>query len=246
MKLFTNGCSFTWGGAIYPSLYDDQGNLLDHQNSSPINQQRLSQVWPAHLAGLCKAEKYANLSIGCGSNQRILRTTFDYFSNLMYRSEWSNDWTAVIQWSIPYRFEHWDEKTNSWTMCIPNGSMTSKKTDHKEHLRIDEFAKHIWINFNDKTYSQQYYSQVVGLSSFFEKHNIPYWFSNLDTTVLDYLEDHQRQYLQNQVSWIGDNVYKSFGSLFEQRHHSDSGHPSLLGHQQIAHSIYNLIKDELV
>lgn len=246
MKLFTNGCSFTWGGAIYPRLYDDQGNLLDYSNTSETNQKRLKDVWPAHLGNLTGAEQVVNLSIGCGSNERIVRTTFDYFTSLIHQQQFSKDWCVVIQWSIPHRFEYWDEGSDSWTMCMINGSMTSRETDWRHRVQIDDFTKNIWANFNDKTYSQRYWAQVVGLASFLKSFGIPYWFSNLDTSVLDYLEPYQKEYLQNHVSWLGNASHKKFGDLFEERHDSGSGHPSLLGHKQIAQSIYDLIQDKLV
>lgn len=246
MKLFTNGCSFTWGGAIYPRLYDEQGNLLDYANTSEINQKRLSEVWPSHLSKKIAAEQVVNLSIGCGSNERIVRTTFNFFSNLVHNQELTKDWVAIIQLSIPHRFEYWDDVSESWALCMVNGSMTSKETDYQHTQNIDSFAKHIWTHFNEKTYSQKYWTQVVGLASFLKNFNIPYWFSNLDTSAIDQIEKHQFEYLQNHVSWLGDNPKKKFGELFEERHDSGSGHPSLLGHRQIANSIYNIIQDKLV
>ena len=246
MKLFTNGCSFTWGGAIYPRLYDDNGDLLDYYNKSDTNQKRLQDMWPNHLGNLINVDQVVNLSIGCGSNERIQRTTFDYFTNLIHQQSLSNDWYAIIQWSIPHRFEYWDEGSDSWALCMVNGSMTSRETDWRHRVQIDNFTKHIWTNFNDTTYSQRYWTQVVGLASFFEKFKIPYWFSNLDTSALNYLDSHQIEYLQNHVSWLGNSPHKKFGDLFEERHDSGSGHPSRLGHQQIAQSIYNLIQDKLI
>lgn len=246
MKLFTNGCSFTWGGAIYPSLYDQQGNLLDYNNTSEINQKRLNDVWPAQLRNLLGADQVVNLAIGCGSNERIVRTTMDYFTSLIHNQNFSKDWYAIIQWSIPSRFEYWDDNSESWAMCMVNGSMTSKEVEWRHVEQIDNFAKHIWVNFNDITYSQRYWTQVIALSSFFNNLGIPYWFSNLDTSVLFHLQPHQYEYLQNHINWIDNSMTKNFDNLFEEKHDSGSGHPSVFGHQQIATNMYNFLQDKIV
>jgi len=62
MILLVNGCSFTWGGGL-----DKQGDQV-----------RETSVWSHHLGALMNAEKVVNLAAGCGSNQRIFRTTVDY------------------------------------------------------------------------------------------------------------------------------------------------------------------------
>lgn len=245
MRLFTNGCSFTWGGAIYPTLYDENNNLLDYHNTSSMNQKRLDEMWPAHLGRKVSAEQVVNLSMGCGSNDRIVRTTFDYFSSLKHKQQYTTDWYAIIQLTIPFRFEYWDDISDSWVLCVPNGAMTSNKTDYSHRQNIDNFTNHVWKNFNDTTYAQKYWTQVVGLASFFKSLNIPYWFSNLDTSAFPELNSHQREFLQNNISWLDNNPMRKFGDLFEERHDSGSGHPSLLGHKQIADSIYYRIQDKL-
>ena len=77
---------------------------------------------------------------------------------------------------------------------------------------------------------------------FFDKHNIKYGFTNLDRTVFSQLEPAQQQYLSTHVSWL-DTAKHNFDSLFVDK--TSSNHPSLVGHQQIAHNIYNIIKNQI-
>ena len=64
MILFTNGCSWTYGGGLG----------LDHKPK----EERLVKVWPHHLGMMLGSDETINLSYGGGSNSRILRTTFDW------------------------------------------------------------------------------------------------------------------------------------------------------------------------
>ena len=241
MKLFTNGCSFTWGGAICPSLWDEHGNNLDWENSSEVNQQRIRSVWPYHLSQHLNVE-HVNLSMGSGSNERIVRTTLDYFTNLISNGQYKHEWIAIIQWTQSPRFEFWDEIAQCWAMCLPTGSTTSIETKYKHQQYNDRFQNTYYRFCNNKTYSQKYFQQVIGLSCFFDKHNIKYWFTNLDRTVFSQLEPAQQQYLSTHVSWL-DTAKHNFDSLFVDK--TSSNHPSLVGHQQIAHNIYNIIKNQI-
>lgn len=241
MKVFSNGCSFTWGGALYQG-HDEYGRQLDWWNTGNTNQQRINKVWPSKLAKLCNAE-HVNLSMGCGSNQRIVRTTLDYFSDQISGGTFSNDWIAIIQWSLAPRFEYFDELSDGWALCMPNGCNTDVQTDWSHKKYIEKFIDMYYRYTNDKTWAQNYFTQTVALASFFDKHNIPFWFSNLDKHVFDHLETWQQDYLRNNANWIGAGPWINFGSLFHDRHHEGSGHPSEQGHTEIANSIYQHIKD---
>lgn len=244
MKLFANGCSFTWGGAVYPTLHDEYGIQLDWWNTSNTNLQRIKQVWPGQLADSLQID-HVNLSMGCGSNDRIVRTTLDYFVDQISGGTFEPDWLAVIQWSQAPRFEFWDDISESWALCLPTGSMTDKHTDYKHKQHIDKLKDLYYSYANDKTYSQKYFQQVVNLSCFFDKHHIQYYFSNLDKQVLNHLDSWQQDYLRNHISWLESDPRFYFGDLFDDYHESGSGHPSLIGHRQIAQNIYNYIKDKI-
>ena len=59
--LFTNGCSWTFGGGL--DQPDTRERITDLQDNI---------VWPAHVQRLLNFDKQVNLSAGGGSNQRIL------------------------------------------------------------------------------------------------------------------------------------------------------------------------------
>lgn len=244
MKLFANGCSFTWGGAIFDSLYDEQGRLLEYNNTTPINQHRLSVVWPAKLGKLLLADETVNLSMGCGSNDRILRTSMDFFSELINRKEDLSEWYAIIQLTQAHRYEYWDEVTQTWAMVIPNAVTFGKRLHGYDYHSEQEKKRDTTYSYlNDITFSQKYFAQVVALSAFFDKHEIKNRFINLSIDPFELLQESQAQYLTNNVNWIGDDPHMHLEKIFEST--ENGAHPSLLGHEQISQSLYRYVKYDL-
>jgi len=85
MILLSNGCSWTYGSGL------DEGI-------------REESVYSALIARTLN-RKLVNLSKGCGSNQRILRTTFEWISK-QNKSIWDNT-LAIIQWTDESRYEYY-------------------------------------------------------------------------------------------------------------------------------------------
>lgn len=102
MILYANGCSWTWGGGLEPYF---------KFNDVIYNDVRKTLVWPHHLGHLLNAKRVDNLSLGAGSNQRILRTTYDYL--LSKTKEELEETVAVIQFSEWSRFERYIPLNNS-------------------------------------------------------------------------------------------------------------------------------------
>jgi hypothetical protein len=243
MKLFTNGCSFTWGGAIYPSIWDNNGNPLDFYNSDELNIQRINSLWPYHLSQHLNCD-HVNLSIGSGSNDRIVRTTLDYFTQLLVNGQFTTDWVAIIQWTQSPRFEYWDDEAECWAMCLPTGSMTESKTDYSYRCHIDKLKNKVYSYYNNKTYSEKFFHQICTLANFFNRYKIKYWFTSLDTDAFKHLQKHQFEYVDKHLNWLNGPTY-NFQNFVEDFHSSGSGHPSLLGHQNIAKNIYNMISEQI-
>jgi len=235
LKLFANGCSFTWGGELYKSLYDTNGQLLDYTNPDPINKERLTRVWPFQLAKRLGADSCVNLSMGCGSNDRIVRTTIDFFTQ-----ESEKDWTAVIQWAHPHRFEYWEEETQAWTLIIPQCGTLGKNVNGDVFDRVSKFKDQVYRNYTDYTYAQKYWTQVVSLANFFIANNIKYYFVNLmPNSYYNLLDLHQQQYLENKINWIGQGPRHDLVNMFDSRF--DTAHPTESGHKQIADYFYHRI-----
>lgn len=218
---------------------------MEHGNPHPLNQERVSRVWPAKLSGLLDIDEHVNLAMGCGSNERIVRTTMDYLTYEVISKRPVGDFVAIIQWTQAHRFEYWDDHKECWIMAMPTGVTTSRQLDVRETKPMDDFKNIVYAHLSNETYAQRYWSQVVGLASFLEKYDIPYWFTNLNVDHYKFLGAWQQQYLINNVRWIKKDPYYLMGSMFRDRHDSGSGHPSELGHQEIAQSIYSHIKEEL-
>ncbi len=84
MNLFVNGCSFSAG---HDEVHDMQGKLTPP----------LDYVWSNQIAD--KFDNITNYALAGGSNDRIFRTTMEYFS------KGPVDTIAIIQWTSPIRFE---------------------------------------------------------------------------------------------------------------------------------------------
>lgn len=218
---------------------------MDWCNPHPLNQERLNCVWPKHLAGLLNATDTINLSLGCSSNERIVRTTMDYIANEIVSGRSVDNILAVIQWTHLHRFEYWDEQNKCWVLAMPASVITSKKLNFQESLSLNKFKDIVYANFSDETYVQRFWTQVVALASFLDKHKISYWFINLDTEYYKLLESWQQRYLEDNIRWIRNSQHYAINYMFNNQHSSGSGHPSKLGHQQIANNIYFYIKDKL-
>ena len=93
MILFTNGCSWTYGGSLG----------LEKQL-----EERLATVWPAKLAQKLGAESVTQLAEGCGSNQRIVRTSLQWL--MSQTREDCEKTVAVIQWTDANRYEYYQPR----------------------------------------------------------------------------------------------------------------------------------------
>lgn len=137
--LFANGCSFTAGGGLDPWYmeYNNQclGELFGNycvtdgffdrlQEWQEINEveterlmnhsKRLTMLWPYKLSKLMNMSEHVNLSMGCGSNQRMVRTTLEW---IMEQDRSRLDRTiAIIQLTEPSRYEYYQDDIDEWTL----------------------------------------------------------------------------------------------------------------------------------
>jgi hypothetical protein len=92
--LLVNGCSWTAGGGLdTPDTKEHMEHLFNHV------------VWPSHVKRKLGFDKCINLAEGCGSNQRICRTTFDWV--MQQDAETLKNTTVIIQWSHEDRYEYY-------------------------------------------------------------------------------------------------------------------------------------------
>jgi len=237
MILFTNGCSWTWGGSLENHFIKD--GILDHTL-------RESVVWPYHLGKLLNVNQVVNLSQGCGSNMRSLRTTRDWLAK--QREEDLKNTTVVIQFTEWSRFEIYRQlDTNNmfenipdrWMKCkvdtaIYTGSGVKAPDDENELIdlvnrRIDMSSPIEWI-----------YNVIGYLYSFkglFESYGVKkYYFWQLGAAWHDWPKEFKIEMSKSFNILDLDNDWN-----YERVSASDN-HPSTEGHKQLAKIIYEKIK----
>lgn len=136
--LFTNGCSWTAGGGLdEPDNKEHIDNLYDNI------------VWPAQLGKKLGYDKVVNLAIGCGSNARICRTTFEWV--MEQTPETLKNTRVIIQWSCEDRFEYYvetkEEKDDFQKRYqVTPGRQEDLSVRHQSYSRLKSFDRWAIVN----------------------------------------------------------------------------------------------------
>jgi hypothetical protein len=255
MKLFANGCSFTIGENLVPP------QLIGHRDpiirESAI-QERLSKAWPNRLGELLNADQVVNLGIGCGSNARIVRTTLDWC--LSQNQQDLSEWTAIIQWTHPSRYEYYIPKLGNrkdyrqhesgpetldidpdrWGKVkagvrtgIENESLKVGSFDLDELVQLPYL---LWTPQQGVYENLEHYNAIV---SIFNQFQIRYFFWHL----LGYYSSPQLDsYIKENFNWIDKT---NPNAMCDWERIPNDGHPSELGHSQISQWIYDLIAQRI-
>lgn len=227
MILYTNGCSWTYGGGL---------NL----DKPEQKQERLNSVWPYHLGKLLNCEKVVNLAQGCGSNQRIFRTTLNWLMETP--QEILSTTTAVIQWTEPSRFEIYmpenkndifEDRDERWIAIKINAALSNFHFDTEDI--IDDTNK----MFQFHTEIEGFYKSLCyfeSLHSLFQSFGVKYyyWSHQTDFEVLP----SEKNNLLKKYNWLGEPNNKW---VYDRVSHTDA-HPSFTGHKQLAEIIHSYIR----
>lgn len=237
MILLANGCSFTFGGGL---------NFDDHQE-----EERLQSVWP-HFLGLKINRSVVNLAAGCGSNQRIIRTTLDWLSD---QSKQTLDNTvAVIQWTDPSRYEyyeplnhsdHLENFPNRWAKVNAQVVIGCREDSNPEKSKRDHERKN--KRYETHTIQEDMYrmiSDITAMSKIFEDFGVKYYY-----WTYAHLTDKFPPYLRNYYKtfpWLNEPLNGNHDDWklhwnFERVSDFDM-HPSLTGHKQLADLIFQQLK----
>ena len=269
--LFTNGCSWTYGGGL------DQPDTREH-----ITHLQDNIVWPAHVQRLMNFDEKVSLAVGGGSNQRICRTTFDWVTK--QTPETLKNTTAIIQWSCVDRYEYYVPKNNEKQTILPG-----LVEDIHPNIMVNETT--FSIHSDGKTLDRWAKVKPHGLVSYYEDHVSWHWRhgAGVDTNVLQDATNRYRTYTEQEgiMTWltqlgflhdllnhyevehyfwqfsesilgydqhIQDYMYERFPFLEETRSHqwdyqrindikpkTNDPHPSELGHEQLAEYIIEAI-----
>ena len=264
MKLLVNGCSYSWGGGLYSLHYNkdsdpDKIGLLYVDIKHPTNNERLRKVYSHHLGKLLKADTVYNISMGATSNERIVRTTLDFYTKKILNNESVTDHFAVIQWSSVDRIEVYDDILKGMVHMLPSGVIfesddLSKTFTAEEHkVLVDDILSKkqnlYYKNFmSPKQVVNKTFQQILILGHFFEKHNIPYLFCSMNPdTIMEYFKDEKdkMKYI-NRFKWLNSTLTKSTITIYTGDPGNtellcNTGHPNEKGHLEIANGLHRWI-----
>jgi len=247
MILYTNGCSWTWGGG------------LDEHFIEPIhklnNVKRLPILWPHHLGKLLNASETVNLSEGCGSNQRSMRTTYRWL--LEQSEERLKQTVPVIQFTEWSRMEIYDGKKNvyedhpgKWIKCKVDVMMQESGYIPELSDDYDVIFKKVQNRILDTSVTENFYrtlSYLYALKGMFQSFGInDFYIWHLGHCWWEF-PDHIRNRLYNDFTVLDefhdfDEVGKG-GWRYERISNTDF-HPSVEGHKQLAGIIYEKMKEK--
>lgn len=241
MNLYTNGCSWTWGGGLEEHFRNPITEKINNDN-------RLKIVWPHYLGEILGVEKVTNLGMGCSSNQRIVRTTFDWLSKTS-KSELENT-IAVIQFSEFSRFNYYydegqylyENEPKNWYNCkidlaLPDLDYESQHEvvqfllQNNKH-RVKSPIEEIYDTLTYLNALQQLFKQF-GIDKVYYwhiGHGWHQWPSHFKTYLLDnftVLDDYNTRNGEFEI-WSYERVDGK----------NPYSHPSLKGHKQLAECIY--------
>lgn len=246
MKLYANGCSFTWGGELFKSLHDESFSppaLLDENLSTSENQRRLQVTWPKHLADKLNCTEFTNQGMGCGSNERIVRKTLEFFTDKINNGIDVSDYFVAIQWTESSRFEFFDNASKSWGIVKHDVIAT-------ENVRAmpDDERQEIFTYFkynNNKYWASKLFASIICLGTFFAQYNIKYVFTmvNCPYTLIGF-DEYQLKYCNDNFNWYNNDILKSGVDNMDVER-VGSGHPSELGHIQIAQHLYQFLSTQI-
>lgn len=238
MIYYANGCSYTWGGAIYSFGLEDGSWAPALPANHPFNVNRLKTLYPHHLGKKIGATRIINESLAGGSNYRIVRKTLEYFNNLLLKNKTITDHFVTIQWTEPSRYEFYDEIEESWVaMTNYSWHFENRKRGYADDY-IDDFYNYYYKTQTSKQDFSMLITQIYALGNFFKSHNIPYLFFRHSGWEYRFIEekiitDKNLRKLLLQFNWYRDDVL-----LFDMQNSKidkvDDGHPSILGHKQWA------------
>jgi hypothetical protein len=228
MKLFVNGCSFTYGSEI---IENECSEGLSKHEQDVFREQN---VYAYHLHKKLKTTDLVNLGQGASSNTRIVRRTLDFFINMLNTGLPVDDYIAVIQWTGTGRFEVC-EGNDRWISVFPNGAVPPQAPERMVILE-QRMAEHP-INFE-----LEWHRQVICLSSFFNQHKIKYLFATMPKFVTEDNFELPEGYYKNSINWLGtdtasNRVLNDIGLTYPWRH------PNLEGHEVIADRMYKRLQE---
>lgn len=254
MILYANGCSWTWGGGL-DYLFKRGWHDVDHDLRKKL-------CWPHHLGKLLGATKVENIAEGGGSNQRVVRKTYEYLTS--QTKEDLENTIFVIQLTEWCRFElyypiNYDNKFENlperWIKCFPQHVNNESIFPKFKMEEVEKLAAHRFGTTTDVEDLYRNLGYVYALKGMFNSFNVKNW----------YLWHNGNK--GSKGIWEGKGFKSNTGygwkSLYESNYEvlkstipniididqqwqysrispTDS-HPDVKGHKELAQIIYNII-----
>lgn len=227
--LLTNGCSWTYGGGL---------DITEEQNRV-----RPYVVWPNQLKELMQFDNCVNLAMGCGSNQRILRTTTNWL--LKQDKEVLKNTTAVIQWTELSRYEYYypttddpyDDIEENWALVKAGVLICEPNKDYHSNTELDKSQRR-YETMTELEILYTHLSHVEAMTSLFNSFGVKHYYWNF-VTPYHLTHHHIKDFILSRYNWL--EPYGRHTWDYE-RIGSHDPHPSVLGHKQIAIHIKQAIE----
>lgn len=210
-KIYTNGCSMTKFEKV----------------SEPLQ-------WPNLVRQQLNIDQLINDGYGCGSNQRIFRTTFDFVNSKGFDP---NETLILIQMTYPFRFE-FKEPDGKWAAVNQNHSISSNSEYAEKYrkLKIDSFSH------EEEQY--EYLQKLFAINALLNTAQVKnYFFMNFYLPI----EDHKiLKMLDKNFEWVvKGSAFDSQFPIYERLIGDDTGHPGPAGYVTIANWIVKHIKNRI-
>lgn len=226
--LLANGCSWTAGGGL--------NNIYN-----PYKLERI--LWPFQLSMLLNYGNCVNLSAGCGSNQRMVRTTFNWLQS--QKPEVLKNTIAVIQWTEFSRYEYYHPTSDNIYEDIDRNWARVKTdvllspADPLSYLDSSlERSQRRYELYTDLEGLYTHLTHLETLHSLFNHYGVEYYYWNI-SAAYDSIHHHVGYFMHNRYNWLESDGRHKWN--YERISKKDP-HPSEVGHRQIAEHIFNTIK----
>jgi hypothetical protein len=233
-NLLFNGCSYTNGSEL-------QGKENDFEY---LRLHRFSHVISEKMN-----KTYENIALGGNSNERIVRTTIEWFES------GNTCDLAIIQFTLMSRYEFISRHAAHPVNFAPGANIplmweTEGKIDNKKDYNDakDAYENYYKYVYNDNLGLYNFYKNLFILEQYLEKNNIPYYFIKLagDRAWLD--SPQKNVYWRNCCKHTYSSIPAINGTILDLEDKSNftidyskdgrpalnGKHPSELGHQKIA------------
>ena len=243
--LYTNGCSFTWGGGFEEDFLDEIGQDYFDRRSSALRlgignksgwlessqphgkefeNWRCDNTWPKYTASELDLEIIKDDSLGGSSNERIVRTTIDSFKGFI-KSGKQKDILALIQLTDSTRFDLYSNYSKERILAKVDVWDWHPNKNPKEKNALKEFFE---CFVDSEVCDEHLIEQIILLQSFFKLYDIKYkfiwgWSYPQNTDIFDLVDLNNFIFDGNQsmINFMWDNYNQD---CYESRHLRPSGH----------------------